>query len=210
MFKVEVIAATPLPGVELTLDQIPAPVQTAADTDIVESGALDIADFLNRRVNGVYVNEIQGNPFQPDVNYRGYTASPLLGTPQGLSVYMDGVRLNQPFGDVVSWDLIPRVAIAIDRAHAGVEPAVRPQHARRRAGDADQERPDESGDDGAGASTAATCAARSSSSTAARTRRDSTGMSPATCSPRTAGATTRRRMSARCSARSAGRVRRTT
>src|SRR5262249_39598594 len=43
---------------------------------------------------------------------RGYTASPLLGTPQGLSVYMDGVRLNQPFGDVVSWDLIPRIAIS--------------------------------------------------------------------------------------------------
>ena len=55
---------------------------------------------------------MQGNPFQPDLNYRGYTASPLLGTPQGLSVYMDGVRLNQPFGDVVSWDLIPRQAIA--------------------------------------------------------------------------------------------------
>src|SRR5205085_6601082 len=58
------------------------------------------------------VNELQGNPFQADVNYRGYTASPLLGTPQGLSVYMDGVRLNQPFGDVVSWDLIPRSAIS--------------------------------------------------------------------------------------------------
>lgn len=53
----------------------------------------------------------QGNPFQPDLNFRGFTASPLLGTPQGLSVYMDGVRLNQPFGDVVSWDLIPRSVI---------------------------------------------------------------------------------------------------
>ena len=59
----------------------------------------------------VYVNEMQGNPFQPDVNYRGYTASPLLGTPQGLSVFMDGVRMNQAFGDVVSWDLIPKIAI---------------------------------------------------------------------------------------------------
>ena len=58
------------------------------------------------------MNEIQGNPYQPDINYRGYTASPLLGTPQGVSVYMDGVRLNQPFGDVVSWDLIPRIAIS--------------------------------------------------------------------------------------------------
>jgi outer membrane receptor protein involved in Fe transport len=111
VFKVEVIATTPLPGVDLLLDQIPAPVQTALDTDIEATGAVSIADFLNRRLTGVFVNEIQGNPFQPDVSYRGYTASPLLGTPQGLSVYMDGVRLNQPFGDVVSWDLIPRLAI---------------------------------------------------------------------------------------------------
>ena len=111
-FKVEVIGATPLPGVELTLDKIPSPVQTAIAHDIDESGALDLSAFLNRRINGVYVNEVQGNPFQPDINYRGYTASPLLGTPQGLSVFMDGVRLNQPFGEVVSWDLIPRLAIA--------------------------------------------------------------------------------------------------
>jgi SAM-dependent methyltransferase len=90
----------------------PAPVQTATAREIEASAAVNLADFLNRRIDGVYVNEVQGNPFQPDVNYRGYTASPLLGTPQGLSFYMDGVRLNQPFGDVVSWDLIPRIAIS--------------------------------------------------------------------------------------------------
>jgi outer membrane receptor protein involved in Fe transport len=112
VFKVEVIATTPLPGVGVALDEIPAPVQTLSSQDLEESGALDLSDVLNRRLNGVHVNEIQGNPFQSDVNYRGYTASPLLGTPQGVSVYMDGVRLNQPFGDVVSWDLIPRLAIA--------------------------------------------------------------------------------------------------
>jgi outer membrane receptor protein involved in Fe transport len=111
-FKVEVIASTPLPGVDLPLDSIPSPVQTAISRDIDAAGALDLSDFLNRRMNGVYVNEIQGNPLQPDINYRGYTASPLLGTPQGLSLFMDGVRLNQPFGEVVSWDLIPRIAIA--------------------------------------------------------------------------------------------------
>ena len=111
-FQVDVVGTTPLPGVDHSLDEIPAPVQTATDIDIEQSGALDLSDFLNRRMNGVYLNEIQGNPIQPDVNYRGYTASPLLGTPQGISVYMDGVRLNQPFGDVVSWDLIPRIAIS--------------------------------------------------------------------------------------------------
>jgi len=110
--KVDVVATTPLAGVDLSPTEIPAPVQTATAHDIDESGSLDFSDFLNRRLAGVHVNEIQGNPFQPDVNYRGYVASPLLGTPQGLSIYMDGVRLNQPFGDVVSWDLIPRNAIS--------------------------------------------------------------------------------------------------
>src|SRR3954469_8155758 len=111
-FQVDVIASTPLPGVELTLDKMPSPVQTAIARDIEAAGSLNLPDFLNRRLNGVYVNEVQGNPFQADVNYRGYTASPLLGTPQGLSIFMDGVRLNQPFGEVVSWDLIPQMAIA--------------------------------------------------------------------------------------------------
>jgi outer membrane receptor protein involved in Fe transport len=110
--KVEVVATTPLPGIDLPLDEIPSPVQTATQADIQNSSAVDLADFMNRRLNGVSVNEMQDNPFQPDVNYRGYTASPLLGTPEGISVYVDGVRQNQPFGDVVSWDLIDRNAIS--------------------------------------------------------------------------------------------------
>src|SRR5262249_25123665 len=89
-----------------------APEQTQTARDFERSGAINLSDFLNRRFDAVNVNEIQGNPFQPDVNYRGYTASPLSGTPQGLSVYMDGVRMNQPFGDVVSWDLVPQFAIS--------------------------------------------------------------------------------------------------
>ena len=109
--KVEVVGTMPLPGVDLTTDQIAAPVQVATQADIEKSGALDLPDFMSRRLAGVYLNEMQGNPFQADLNYRGYTASPLLGTPQGLSVYLDGVRQNQPFGDVVSWDLIQNNAI---------------------------------------------------------------------------------------------------
>ncbi len=111
-FNVDVVAATPLPGADLSADEIAAPVQVARLHDLQSSNALDVSDFLNRRLRAIHINEVQGNPYQADLNYRGYTASPLLGTPQGLSVYLDGVRLNQPFGDVVSWDLIPRIAIA--------------------------------------------------------------------------------------------------
>ena len=109
--QVNVVAATPLVGTDLTTDQVAGAVQTATSADIQNSGALDLGDFMNRRLNSVYLNEMAGNPFQPDVNFRGYTASPLLGTPEGISVYEDGVRQNQPFGDVVSWDLIPQNAI---------------------------------------------------------------------------------------------------
>jgi len=86
-------------------------VQGLTAKNLEDSNALDLADLMNKRLAGVYVNENVGNPFQPDINYRGYTASPLLGTPEGLSVYLDGVRQNQPFGDIVSWDLITKVAI---------------------------------------------------------------------------------------------------
>ena len=109
--RVDVVAATPLSGFDVPLKDVPAPVQVATSRDLEESQSLDLANLLNRRLNGVTINENQSNPFQPDVNYRGYTASPLLGTPEGLSVYMDGVRQNQPFGDIVAWDLIPKIAI---------------------------------------------------------------------------------------------------
>jgi outer membrane receptor protein involved in Fe transport len=110
--RVEVVAATPLAGANLSADQIPGPVQTATAADVVTSGALNLADFMNRRLNGVFLNDMAGSSFQSDVNFRGYTASPILGTPEGISVYLDGVRQNQPFGDIVSWDLIPKNAIS--------------------------------------------------------------------------------------------------
>ena len=108
---VVVVAPTPLPGLDVPLDAIPSNVQTATDADLERLHSLDLTNYLWRAVGGVTVTEMQGNPFQPDINFRGFTASPLLGTPQGLSVYMDGVRLNQPFGDVVSWDLIDRKSV---------------------------------------------------------------------------------------------------
>lgn len=109
--KVEMIDVTPLKGVGQPLDKIPAGVQVVKEQDLVEQKNLNIADFINQNLVGVNVNEVQNNPFQPNVNFHGFTASPLLGTPQGLSVFVDGVRVNEPFGDVVNWDLIPMNAI---------------------------------------------------------------------------------------------------
>jgi outer membrane receptor protein involved in Fe transport len=109
---VEVIRVTPVPGLGVPKDQIPGNVQTASDQKLRDAQSLNLPDFLAGQMPSVTINEIQGNPYQLDVNYRGFSASPLLGTPQGLSVFLDGVRVNEPFGDVVNWDLIPRGALA--------------------------------------------------------------------------------------------------
>lgn len=109
---VEVIGSTPLSGIGVPRQQLPANVQSISDDQLEALEALNLPEFMVRALPAVTVNEIQGNPYQVDVNYRGFTASPLLGTPQGLSVYVDGVRVNEAFGDTVNWDLLPRSAIA--------------------------------------------------------------------------------------------------
>ncbi|WP_332670876.1 TonB-dependent receptor [Aromatoleum sp.] len=108
---VEVVGATPLPGLELPKDQVPGNVQILDAPALRAAGGASLAEDLQRMLPGVSVNEIQGNPYQADLDYRGFSASPLLGTPQGLSVFLDGVRVNEAFGDVVNWDLIPQAAI---------------------------------------------------------------------------------------------------
>jgi len=109
---VEIITTTPVPGTGVPKDQIPSNVQTANDRRLRQVQSLNLPEFMSSQLPSVNVNEIQGNPYQMDVNYRGFTASPLLGTPQGLSVFLDGVRVNEAFGDIVNWDLIPKAALA--------------------------------------------------------------------------------------------------
>src|SRR3954465_432182 len=108
----DVVGTTPLPGVGTPISAVPANVQTANDRQIEALPSPALPAFLERAMGGFLSSTSQGNPFQSDVSFRGFSASPLLGTPQGLSVYVDGVRVNEPFGDVVNWDLIPKNAIS--------------------------------------------------------------------------------------------------
>ena len=119
---VDIISTTPLHGVGIELDKVPGKVETANDRELNEQQSLDLSEFMNQRFGSVYINGAQNNPLQPDLQYRGFVASPLLGLPQGLSVYMDGVRINEPFGDTVSWALIPKSAIANINLIAGSNP----------------------------------------------------------------------------------------
>ena len=119
---IEVIATTPLPGLGTPVSRVPANVQAATGQSITDQQSLNLGDFLDNNLGSVNVNHGQNNPFQPDVNFRGLTASPLLGTPQGLSVFMDGVRINEPFGDAVNWDFIPQNAISTINLIPGSNP----------------------------------------------------------------------------------------
>lgn len=102
---------TPLPGVGLSEDQLSTNTQSALAEEIKASGAINATEFLNQSLQSITVRDTAGNPFQQDVNFRGFTASPLVATPQGISIYVDGVRVNESFGDVVNWDLIPLNAL---------------------------------------------------------------------------------------------------
>jgi outer membrane cobalamin receptor len=121
--QIEIIGTSPLPGQGVSRDVLPY------NTQVVRRGTLDAAqadnatDYMARRLPGMQVNDIQGSPFQGDLTFRGFRASGVLGASQGLSVYLDGVRVNEPFGDVINWDLIPEFAIDSMSLVPGANPA---------------------------------------------------------------------------------------
>ena len=109
---VTVLDTTPVRADDMDAREFPGAIQSSTSEELAESGGADITSYLSRRFGGVYIHSAQGNPLQPDLYYRGYAASPLLGLPMGLTVYQNGVRLNEPLGDAVNWDLVPMNAIA--------------------------------------------------------------------------------------------------
>ncbi|MEY3880795.1 MAG: hypothetical protein RIQ94_1591 [Pseudomonadota bacterium] len=108
---VDVIGVTPLEGAGVAVSKIAANIQTVSSKQLEDTQSFSLAEYINRYLGSVSINEAQNNPLQPDIYYRGFVASPLLGLPQGLSTYVNGVRFNEPFGDTVNWDLIPEGAI---------------------------------------------------------------------------------------------------
>ncbi|HEX6829868.1 MAG TPA: TonB-dependent receptor plug domain-containing protein, partial [Burkholderiales bacterium] len=119
---VEVVGTTPLPVLGTPLEQVPANVQTATDKEIVREHPLSVGDFMERSFESVSAGTAQGNPYMLDLSFRGFLATPLVGAPQGLSVFVDGVRVNEAFGDTVNWDLIPTNAISAITLVPGSDP----------------------------------------------------------------------------------------
>lgn len=119
---ITVVAVSPVTGTDIAASKLPYNVQSIDDRALQRAQTLDLSDYMNRHLAGVSVNAAAGNPLQPDLQFRGFTATPLLGGSEGVSVYLDGVRVNEVFGDTVNWDLIPTDAIERMSLLAGANP----------------------------------------------------------------------------------------
>ena len=119
---VDVVSTTPIHGVGLPAERVPYPVQQATGGQIQDTLSASLADFMQQTLGSVSINDAQNNPLQPDVQFRGFTASPLLGLPQGLAIYQNGARINDAFGDAVNWDLISQSAIGSINLMGGSNP----------------------------------------------------------------------------------------
>jgi iron complex outermembrane receptor protein len=109
--EIIVIGVTPVPGFNVDKDKIPGNIQTLRSSDLSRNGTSSVLGALDQQVGSVNLNDTLADPFQPEVLLRGFEASPVVGTPQGVAVYQNGVRINEAFGDTVNWDMIPDIAI---------------------------------------------------------------------------------------------------
>jgi len=110
--KIVVVGTTPVPGMTVDVDKVPGNVQTLSSADLRQDGTSSLVNGLSTRLGSLNINDALADAFQPDLLYRGFDASPVLGTPQGLAVYQNGVRINEAFGDTVNWDLFPDIAVS--------------------------------------------------------------------------------------------------
>ena len=108
---VNIVGSSPLLGSGIDRNKLPAETSVLNSGDIARDGTPNTLRALNEQVGGVNLNSASGNPDQPTLLYHGFEVSPLLGTPQGLAVYVNGARFNDAFGDTVNWDLIPSIAV---------------------------------------------------------------------------------------------------
>ena len=106
------VPMSPVQGATIPLDKVPAGVSIVKGSDIARQFYVNTpAEVLQQRVPGIILDDVQGNVFQTNIQFRGFESSPVNGEAQGLAAYENGVRINKSFGDVVNYDFLPSVAI---------------------------------------------------------------------------------------------------
>ncbi len=119
---VNIISISPVQGSGIDLKRVPSNVQTFSESVLSESKNFSIVETLNREATGISISNLNSSPMQNDINFRGYVAGPLLGTAQSMAIYQNGMRVNESFGEVVQWDLVPDFAIHNMQIFTGGDP----------------------------------------------------------------------------------------
>jgi len=101
-----VVTGTRLPTIHEVVRGLTGRTATLNAADLDARGVQTLADALEE-LPGVTTSDELGAPAQLDVTLRGFQVSPTVGLPQGITVYMDGVRLNEPDANEVNFDLLP-------------------------------------------------------------------------------------------------------
>jgi outer membrane receptor protein involved in Fe transport len=110
-------SAQRLPGIETISTIRPAAAPAIGSTIPARLTLLDAKDgrlgerrsivSLLERHAGFSVYDDLGSPYKLTMSSRGFAASPVVGTPQGIAVFLDGVRMNEPDAAQVNFDLFP-------------------------------------------------------------------------------------------------------
>ena len=104
------------------MDRVPSNIQIIRKSDLDEKKNFSVVETLNRKAAGISISNLNSSPLQNDINFRGYVAGPLLGTAQAMAIYQNGMRVNEAFGEVVQWDLVPDFAIQNMQLFTGGDP----------------------------------------------------------------------------------------
>jgi outer membrane receptor protein involved in Fe transport len=90
---------------------VPARISTVTGEALESWEPRMLPDALETQA-GVTTYDDVGSAYKISLNSRGFSASPALGTPQGVSVFLNGVRQNEPDASEVNFDLMPLDHIA--------------------------------------------------------------------------------------------------
>src|SRR3989475_6632161 len=101
-----VVTGVRLPSVRELARGLTGRTATLGAADLDARGARSLADALEQ-LPGVTTADELGAPGELDVTLRGFQVSPTIGLPQGVTVYLDGVRVNEPDAHEVNFDLLP-------------------------------------------------------------------------------------------------------
>lgn len=100
--KEYVVSDTRLPSVKVDLHSVPAKITIITAEDIQRTGARTVQEAIQYSTGIVMYNEV-GNAFEHRIDLRGFNSQPA----PSISVFVDGMRVNEPNFNTVNFDLIP-------------------------------------------------------------------------------------------------------